>query len=473
MLAELERQQERYDSEITKEEDRARKIGMAESRVAAIKSQVHEHTQGALDSMRDPHRLSHLFAISMYRLKKGLDRVKLPESAAREFFEELAEEDRCVCGRPIDSDIRDAIRARAHRYLGSDDVSLLNTMKSDIEEVVGPSRTVGADALTDALKSLRNLVRERTTAENDLDDLRRDAEDSDPAVMSAKEQIGRLSEKQSRLEKLLNRLNRGDERVNLDRIATVDPARIFSIQVIRAGISVLDDQVAEITGTLNLRRKRDLLRNIVASAYKKARYHITAEIKDDTNARIATLMPNNRIRVANIDQSLILDGQPAGSAGENLSIAYAFLATLFNRSGEHQLPFVVDSPASPIDYAIRPRIGRLVPVLTGQFIAFVISAERAKFLPALRKSAADRIRYITLFRNDVTRYVDAAARNPGYIATSDGIQVVDERFFQRLPNRFGGPSLDGVPNPKGRPQMVPRRPSAADRTAWDDIRAGL
>ena len=69
--------------------------------------------------MRNPHSLSSSFAARMITLKDRLDRVKLPESAAREFFEELADEAECICGRPIDDDtIRAHIKGRAARYMG-------------------------------------------------------------------------------------------------------------------------------------------------------------------------------------------------------------------------------------------------------------------------------------------------------------------------------------------------------------------
>ena len=77
--------------------------------------------------------------------------------------------------------------------------------------------------------------------------------------------------------------------------------------------------------------------------------------------RIEQLMPHNDIRISEIDGCLRLDNQSGGSVGETLSVAYAFLSTLFHRSDQHQLPFVVDSPANPIDLAIRPNIGALVP----------------------------------------------------------------------------------------------------------------
>ena len=161
----------------------------------------------------------------------------------------------------------------------------------------------------------------------------------------------------------------------------------------------------------------------------KAREHITSEIKEDANKRIATLMPDNRIRIEKIDGCITLKGQSSGSAGENLSIGYAFLATLFNRSGEHRLPFVVDSPANPIDYDIRPKIGQLAPKLTNQFIAFVISSERAHFLSSLRNASKKEIKYITLFRKGARPHEEKAEKSSCCIKTTDGYQVVDETFF--------------------------------------------
>ena len=429
VLHQLLIQEERYNSEIKKEEDRAREIRTAEGAVANAEDRVKETTQGVLDGLRDPHAVTPAFAEAMYGLKVGLDRVKLPESAAREFFEELSEEDLCVCGRPIDEDIKNAIRDRAKQYLGTDDVSLLNAMKTAIEESVGASRTHAAEALTHDISTLDTLVRLELTARNELDRLQREAERSDPAVSRAREEIMRLKESLAPLRKKLTAFDALDENVNLDRIGNLDPNRISSIATVKEVVSLLEDQVSEITGTLVLRRKRDLLNRVVQQAYGTARLQIANEIKDDANDRIAELMPDNPIRIAEIDRSVSLSGQTTGSAGENLSVGYAFLATLFNRTGEHQLPFVVDSPANPIDYDIRPKIGSLAPNLTSQFIAFVISSERERFLPALRSAANGHIQYITLFRKNITRHAQRALPVPGLVETEDGLLVEDEDFF--------------------------------------------
>lgn len=429
VLQQLQIQEERYNSEIKKEEERAEEIRSAERTADDAEDRVKENTQGVLDGIRDPHAVSPAFAESMYALKMGLDRVKLPESAAREFFEELSEEDLCVCGRPIDEDVKNAIQERARQYLGTDDVSLLNAMKTAIDESVGTSRTNAAEALTQDISTLDALVSRELTARNELDRLRREAEKSDPDVMRAKEEIIRLSARLTPLRAKLTGFDARDENVNLDRIGNLDPERVSSIATVEEVVSLLEDQVSEITGTLALRQKRDLLNQVVEQAYAMARQQIANEIKDDANDRIAELMPDNSIRIEAIDRSVSLSGQTTGSAGENLSVGYAFLATLFHRSGEHELPFIVDSPANPIDYDIRPKIGSLAPNLTNQFIAFVISSERERFLPALRSAANGHIEYITLFRKSITRHAQRAQAVSSHIETEDGLLVADEGFF--------------------------------------------
>jgi DNA sulfur modification protein DndD len=428
----LARQEERYKREITKEEDRAKKIEKAEGVVDGLRNQVRQGALSLLDEMRDPQALSPAFATAMFELKSGLDRVKLPESAAREFFEELADETECVCGRPIDADIRTVIRERAQQYLGSDDVSLLNAMKSAISDAVGHSRTEAADELAATIKDVSGLVTKLQSAQNELDELKHAAEQSDPDVMKAKDEIDRLKADRDRLKNELRRYEGKDDKVRLDRINTVNLEQVFAIETIEEGISILEEQVAEVTNTRALRQKRDILKRIIGNAHEKAKQAITAEIRDEANERIEKLMPYNNIRIDAIDRCLVLRGQSGGSVGETLSVGYAFLSTLFDRANQHQLPFVVDSPANPIDFEIRANIGELVPKLTGQFIAFMISSEREKFLTSLKKASNGSIQYVTLFRKGASHLEAKAAANPSCVTTKDGFRVTDEQFFNEF-----------------------------------------
>jgi hypothetical protein len=128
---------------------------------------------------------------------------------------------------------------------------------------------------------------------------------------------------------------------------------------------------------------------------------------------------------------LVLTGQEGGSVGETLSVGYAFLATLFNRT-EHQLPFIVDSPANPIDLRVRAKVAELIPRLANQFIAFTISSERQGFVGPLEQAAGAPLQYLTLFRKGAAALEAAAAEERGLKTSADGVCVSGREFFMRF-----------------------------------------
>ena len=85
------------------------------------------------------------------------------------------------------------------------------------------------------------------------------------------------------------------------------------------------------------------------------------------------------------------------SVGQGLAIGYTFLTTLLG-TGKHSFPLIVDSPAGALDRKIRTEIGKLVPTLCDQFVAFTISTERMGFVDSLKKHSKNGIQYLTLFR---------------------------------------------------------------------------
>ncbi|MEU6254260.1 hypothetical protein [Streptomyces sp. NPDC047043] len=418
--ARLQQQYAAYEQEISKEESRAQELEQRKDTAASLRKQVREEALDILDVMRSPNALSPIFARTLHDLKIGLDRVKLPESAAREFFTELADEEFCVCGRPIDDHIRGEIRSRAEQYLGSDDVTLLNSMKTAIQDAVGQSHESAEEEFRRKLHHLSMAMGEERSARNEVDLLQRAAEQADPAVRDASEEIRRL---ETRLADISDEL---DQHTNGDTSENTRDVNVLAVRVKDA-----EDDVAEITKTITLKRKRDILRKILREAYHTARQGILDEVREEANKRIRELMPHNEIEIMRIEKCLVLAGKEGGSVGENLSIAYAFLASLFNRS-EHQLPFIVDSPANPIDLANRSRIGPLIPRLTRQFIAFTISSEREQFVPNLKTACDDGVQFITLFRKVDEQLIEAARVTSDHVETRDGIVVHGEPFFNEF-----------------------------------------
>ena len=425
----LHREQKKFDEAFKKDDLRREERADAEKKRTRLEHEMHQQLASLLDAMRDPHALSTGFAKAMSNLKDGLDHVKLPESAAREFFEELAREDECVCGREIDDPIRGLIRDRAQHYLGTDDVSVLNAMKFHIGASVGDSVTQASQALMMQKCALSTTVNTYYDAQNDLDALVESFSDSDVDLKRLAEDIAGLKSKCSGLQEGLDRLQDKGDNVDPSNLSTDGVESIESIDAAKAIIRVLDTQVAEAADTLDLRAKRRILTGLIDAATKDARTAIGAEICEETNVRIQELMPYNHIRVDSIDGCLKLRDQARGSEGENLSVAYAFLSTLFDRAEQHHLPFVVDSPAGSIDYDIRVKVGALVPRLTGQFVAFVISSEREKFVPSVVDSVDGNVQFVTLFRRGKGKLEEQASGQASSHVSRDGYLVYGEEFF--------------------------------------------
>lgn len=419
----LGQKRDTYQQQIDKEKERSKSLSTANTNVETLNGKVREEAMDVLESMRDPHALSSSFAKWMLELKDGLDRVKLPESAAREFFEDLSKEDECVCGRPINAKVAETIRERANQYLGTEDVSLLNSMKTAIKDVVGSSPEDKEKRLNLQIENLSTVMAEARDAKNDLDQLSLEAELSDPAIKDASQDIESLLEQIRVIDEQLEKFESKDQ--------TLSDDKTFGIEILEKRIKDAESKLADITRTLNEKEKRDILTSIIESAHEKARKGITTDLCDQANSRISKLMPYNSVSIDRIGKNLILEGQEGGSTGETLSIAYAFLATLFHR-GEHQLPFVVDSPAGPIDLAVRPKIGELIPNLSGQFIAFTISSERPRFVAPLKQASKSEVHFVTLFRRGSKDLEQLALQNEDVSETVDGLSVIGEDFFNEF-----------------------------------------
>ena len=427
------RKNEKYKDNIEKNKEQSKKMNIVKENIESLNNKIQENTQLLLNEMRDPSAVSDEFSCSMFDLKSSLDRVKLPESAAREFFEELADEEHCVCGRPINSEIQKTIRERAQQYLGSNDVVLLNEMKSAISDAVQQSQNQPMNDMPNRINTVSIISKELELEKNEFDRLEDEAGRSNPDVEEAKKEIDMLERKRDNLDKELQKFEGKDENVNTDKVDKIIPEHIFAIKTANEIVEKCTLKVAEATHTVDVLRKREILIKIINDSHENARKTIALEIMNEANSKIKQLMPYNNISIEKIDRHLNLKGQSEASTGEELSVAYAFLSTLFNRADQHQLPFVVDSPANPIDLETRKKIGGLVPRLTEQFIAFMISSERSGFLLGLKESSGNDIQYITLFRERENDQMELKARaNPSCEVMRDGFKIIGEKFFNEF-----------------------------------------
>jgi hypothetical protein len=344
-----------------------------------------------IDHVRDPHALLYDFAAEMVTLKQNMDSLKLPASTAREFFEDLAKEEICVCGRPLDETTRFAIRERSLGYLGEEESGVLNSMKGDITQHCGTDISLAKLALDDSLAKLNEVVfeRDRIVAERESIEAVRIAR-GDSALEALKSEIGA---KQSTLDSLVAEL--AEIESPIDGSEDDETAKISSLEQKK---TEAERAVAEATNTVVLKRKTDALGTILRAAQAGAREKLKQTLVTATNTRISQLLLREPLILDNISECLILKNQTGASVGQTLAVSYAFLATLFERR-DYQLPFVVDSPAGPLDLNVRPEVAKLIPQLCQQFVAFTISSERDKFVAPLSKACGNDVQYLTLFRS--------------------------------------------------------------------------
>jgi DNA sulfur modification protein DndD len=414
----LTRKKRRYENAFAEQTTINERLQEAVAEFEKASASVQAASQRALQHIRSPHALCPSFGVEMISLKEHLDRVKLPESASREFFQELSEEDKCVCGRPIDDEAKAAIVDRASRYLGSDDVALLNALKSEVAAALGEDPENSSHRLDSLLRVLLEAVELENKARTERELVEREGVQDNPELKALMDEIQEL---EGRCRVLQERVEEYD--------ASTDSAsdeEVLSLKELRRRKEKAETEYAEITHTLALKEKRDVLTNLLRDSQAQARRALSRQICEEANERISALMPHNDIRIGGVDRSISLEGKKRGSEGETLAVAYAFLATLFERA-DFRLPFVVDSPTGKIDFAIRREIGGFIPRLAEQFVAFTTSSERPEFVPALEKAAAD-VLYLTLFRKGNTD-LDELARREGAVETDDGLLVEGRGFF--------------------------------------------
>lgn len=419
--ADLTSRETKLNATLSRKKQIGARLQAAEEAWRAASKVVEDTAEQCFELIQSPHCLAKQFADEMLTLKSSLDKAKLPESTAREFFEDLAHESVCICGREMTPECRVHIQAHASRYLGSEDIALLNAMKSDVATIVAAPNAVCSTQLDEMIDQLQTACRDEDDRRTERDALRSQGVSSDPELEAEQAAINGLRGDVSSLSAQLRKFD--------DPTESSDDETSMCIKTISKLLKDAEQKVAEISQTIELKSRRDVLQKILFAANRYAREDLSADLCVEANGRVRQLLPSNNIRIREIGKSLVLVGQEGGSVGENLSVAYAFLATLFVRA-EHKLPFIVDSPANPLDLAVRPRVGELIPSLGSQFVAFTISSEREGFLPSLERAAPGDIQYITLFRQGV-HPLPASGGDPGAVVhTVDGVCVRGRDFFK-------------------------------------------
>jgi DNA sulfur modification protein DndD len=389
------------------------------------RNQVEVSASEVMARIRQPHLLHEAFAQSLSELKLQLDRLRLPASTSSQFFSELLEEEECICGRPLDSHSREVIGKRRELYLAEDTSGILNALKQDIHDLVQQDGNETAADLTQKLEQLEQAVSVSKFAETAVRVLEQELIDSgDDELRVWTEERDLKTRRKQELENFLRDIKRA--------ASSSDDEKTVCLASLKKQLKEAGDDLAEITGTLELRAKTDVLLVIADLALKKAQANLRVAIADECNQRLEKVLSRDPIRIEKIDRSLKLRNQEGASVGQTLSVGYTFLTTLLSR-GQHQFPLIVDSPANPLSMEVRREIAKLIPTLCKQFVAFTISSERAGFTDVIHTSSGNRTRFLTLFRRTAgTEGLVQSLPGEGVTETSNAVLVEGKEYFDRF-----------------------------------------
>lgn len=353
-----------------------------------------------INMIKQPYLVNELLCKRMCDLGNGMTKLKLPKNSSKDFFAELANSSKCVCGRCIGPAERVAILKNADRYLGSEHQAVLNAIKSVL---IGSTYD---DSFLEALKELGTLQEQKTRLEARFADVEDKLIKAGGAqVEQLQQEIEQLSKDITEAETLLSIIESRDE----TNETLTEENNLYKAQ---KSYNEYEEKIASTTRTNTALRKKQIIQELIEKIKAEATEALKKEIIKKTNDKIKRVIDDDFIEIENIDGYIKLKDRGGASEGQTLGIGYCFLGTLFEDS-ELEFPFVIDSPTGKMDFDKRQAVADIIPQVFKQMIAFVQSAEVERF--------ADRF-----YRKDGAQFITIVAeKESGEVKVNEGFEFFD------------------------------------------------
>lgn len=333
-----------------------------------------QHNKDAVDAkiseilnlMKAPYLISPEFNERMYELASSMTKLKLPKTISRDFFVELSEADTCVCGREIKDKERRCILINVEKYLGSDQQSVLNAIKSSLNSNSYDER------LSEEYEHLKELREEGNRLQTRLNN------NAEKLLKAGGEEAFKLNE---RILELGNAI--AVAKSQLDTIESKDESNeelnennnIHKAQIV---FKDYEQKIAAATRTSIALNRKEVVEALLLDIRSKATTELKKEIVHKTNEKLKEVIKDDDIEIEDINKYIKLKNRDGASEGQTLGIAYCFLGTLFE-DAELEFPFIIDSPTGKMDFDKRQAVADIIPDVFNQMIAFVQSAEVEHF----------------------------------------------------------------------------------------------
>lgn len=369
---------------------------------------LQQHNKDSIDAQiseiirlsKSPYLISQEFCDRMYGLGSSMTKLKLPKTISKDFFVELAHAKDCICGRCIGESEKKTILENAEKYLGSDQQSVLNAIKSSLMACSYDS------SLSDAFTKLSKLREEANRLQTRLNT------NAEKLLKAGGEEAAKLKARTDELEKYI-----AVSKYQLDIIESKDENNeeltednnLYKAQLLYKDY---EHKIASATRTNAALYRKEVVESLVFAIKEQATAELKKEIIRKANEKIQKVITDDFIEIDNIDRYIKLKERSGASQGQTLGIAYCFLGTLFEDS-ELEFPFIIDSPTGSMDFDKREAVADIIPKVFNQMISFVQSAEVKRF--------ADRF-----YDNPDAQYLTiVVSPSSGMVEVHEGIDFFD------------------------------------------------
>lgn len=359
--------EKKYENIISKDEEMRLEQEDLNQKKREIRIQIEETMAQILNYVKRPFNLQMEFHLRLQGLWQNMQTLRLPKNVAKEFFNELADSEICICGRCIGEVEKKKILEKAQEYLGQNEFAVLNEVKTALKEY-----EINAD-LNEKKTKLQDLITEEQNIYNAMDRLANImAEKGNQEIIQIKKTVENLGEEIKVLDRECTRLNTMDY---LGKIGLTDDN---NIHLAHKAWKDAEELYTKANGTFEFTKKAEKLKNYVIGVKKNALVKLKKYIIHETNDKVRRIIKTDTVKIKDIIGHLVFEDRENLSEGQNLAVAYAYIGTLFEHS-HNQFPFIVDSPAAALDLNMRREVARVMPGLFEQMIIFVTSGEKHGF----------------------------------------------------------------------------------------------
>jgi DNA sulfur modification protein DndD len=360
--------------------------------IQELQNNIESSTETLLDRMRIPSKLHESFSDDMEDLVENMDNAELPKPTSQEFFTELSNRPKCICGREIDEEHAEKILENSEHYLSEEDIGVLNLLKerlrnaSDFDDYEDKF-----DELEEDQEDLEGKRQEKARVDLDDPDMNERLQE---ITEEKKDKEDKKEEKEQELRELTSTDKNEREELGLDWKN--------NIHLCRQKVEERTEKVREASNTVNFGKRADILEDIFDDFIDKYLTQLKKDQIEETNERLQKILGLSEVQIEDIDSSIQIEGKDDVSEGQRLSVAYAYLSTLFEDSAVN-VPFIIDSPAVSIDYEKRAEVAPIISDLFDQLVIFVISSEREHFVSELNSGDID---YCTIHKTEIPGEVE-------------------------------------------------------------------